>query len=78
MGVSGSGELGGDTTVEGGRGVGDGSSLGVNAGRLITGGVVGSFLGGEVDGFGGGVLVLMGVGTWGPHHHYPHSYCHCH
>ena len=58
MGVSGSGELGGDTIVEGGRGVGDGSSLGANAGRLIMGGVVGSSFGGGVNSFcfGGGVL----------------------
>ena len=52
MGVSGSGELGGDTTVEGGQGVGDGSSLGANAGHLVMGEVVGSLLGGGVDGFG--------------------------
>ena len=50
IGVSGSGELGGDTAVEGGRGVGDGSSLGSNAGRLAVGGVIGSCLGGGVDG----------------------------
>ena len=68
MGVSGSGELGGDTAVEGGRGVGDGSSLGANTGRLAIGGVMGSFLGGGVDGFcfGGGDLVRTGVGALGP------------
>ena len=68
MGASGSGELGGDTTVEGGRGVGDGSSLGVNTGRLAMGGVAGSFLGGGVDGFclGGGDLARTGVGALGP------------
>ena len=67
MGASGSGELGGDTTVEGGQGVGDGSSLGANAGRLATRGVMGACLGGGVDGFcfGGGVFVLVGVGTLG-------------
>ena len=63
MGASGSGELGGDTTVEGGRGVGDGSSLGAKVGHLATGGVMGSCLGGGVDGLclGGGDLAHTGV-----------------
>ena len=66
MGVSGSGELGGDTTVEGGRGVGDGSSLGVNIGRFAVGGVIGSCLGGGVDGF----CLVQVLRLWGPRRHY--------
>ena len=54
--------------MEGGRGVGDGSSLGANTGHLVIGGVMGSCLGGGVDGFcfGGGDLARTGVGAFGP------------